>query len=240
MQTIRDVQLHIAVCDDEREDLRQITDMIRSIMAEERVDCALSGFESSSALHTAIQGGAQFHILLLDVMMEGLDGMALASALREQGDDTAIIFISSNRDMALQGYEVSAVRYLAKPVRQSLLREALLYCCKMYCWKKEILLPTAKGQSRIPLSDIFYIEAMRRVTRLVLENRTEEVALKFSDLSALLPERQFILCHRSYLVNLKYIAYVRSREVELTNGEVLPVSKYRLEDLKKRFVDYNV
>ena len=77
--------------------------MIRSIMAEERVDCVLSGFESSSALYTAIQGGAQFHILLLDVMMEGLDGMALASALREQGDDTAIIFISSNRDMALQG-----------------------------------------------------------------------------------------------------------------------------------------
>lgn len=115
MQTIRDVQLHIAVCDDEREDLRQITDMIRSIMA---------------------------------------------------------------------------------------------------------------------------VEAMRRVTRLVLENRTEEVALKFSDLSALLLERQFILCHRSYLVNLKYIAYVRSREVELTNGEVLPVSKYRLEDLKKRLVDY--
>lgn len=117
MLTIRDVQLHIAVCDDEREDLRQITDMIRSIMA---------------------------------------------------------------------------------------------------------------------------VEAMRRVTRLVLENRTEEVALKFSDLSALLLERQFILCHRSYLVNLKYIAYVRSREVELTNGEVLPVSKYRLEDLKKRLVDYNV
>jgi len=115
MQTIQDTRLHIAVCDDERDDLRQITDMTRRIMEEEGVDCALFSFESGSALYAAIQGGARFHILLLDVMMEGLDGMALAAVLREQGDDTAIIFISSNRDMALQGYEVSAVRYLANP-----------------------------------------------------------------------------------------------------------------------------
>ena len=240
MQTIQDTRLHIAVCDDEREDLRQITDMTREIMEEEGMDCAIFGFESCSSLHAAIQGGAQFHILLLDVMMEGLDGMALAAVLREQGNDTAIIFISANRDMALQGYEVSAARYLAKPLRRPMLREALLYCCKMYCGKKEILLPTAKGQRRISLSDILYVEAMRRVTYLALADRPEEIALKFSDLSALLPERHFILCHRSYLVNLKHIGYVRSREIELTNGEVLPVSKYRLEELKKRLVDYNV
>ena len=49
--------------------------------------------------------------------------------------------MSSNREMAMRGYEVSAARYLAKP-----LREALLYCCKTFCEKKEILLPTSKGQ----------------------------------------------------------------------------------------------
>ena len=42
--------------------------------------------------------------------------MALAAALREKGDHTAIIFISSNLEMALRGYEVEAARYLAKPV----------------------------------------------------------------------------------------------------------------------------
>ena len=49
--------------------------------------------------------------------------------------------MSSNREMAMRGYEVSAARYLAKP-----LREALLYCCKTFCEKKEILLPTSKDQ----------------------------------------------------------------------------------------------
>ena len=47
------------------------------------------------------------------------------------------------------GYEVSAARYLAKPLREDQLREALLYCYKTFCEKKEILLPTTRGQRRI-------------------------------------------------------------------------------------------
>ena len=231
-------QLHIAVCDDEPIDRQQASTLAAAIMEAERLACSVSTFESATALLTAIQDGAQFHILLLDVMMEGLDGMELAAALRKLGDGTAIIFISSNRDMALRGYEVSAARYLAKPLQAERLREALLYCYKTFCEKKEILLPTAKGQRRIPLSDILYVEAMERVTKLALTDRLEEVSMKFSHLSALLPERQFVLCHRSYLVNLEHTAYIRSRDLELTTGEVLPVSRYRVDDLQKQFVAY--
>lgn len=231
-------QLHIAVCDDEPIDRQQVSVLTTEIMVLEGWTCSVSSYESATSLLAAIQGGAQFHILLLDVMMEGLDGMELASALRKLGDGTAIIFISSNREMALRGYEVSAARYLSKPLQAEQLREALLYCCKTFCEKKEILLPTAKGQRRVPLSEILYAEAMERVTKLALVDRQEEVSMKFSDLSALLPEHQFFLCHRSYLVNLDHIAYIRSRELELTTGEVLPVSKYRLDGLQKRLVDY--
>ena len=231
-------QLQIAVCDDEAIDRQQAETLTTEIMAEEGLDCSVSTYESAEALLTAIQGGAQFHILLLDVMMEGLDGMELAAALRKLGDSTAIIFISSNRELALRGYEVSAARYLAKPLREEQLREALVYCYKTFCEKKEILLPTSKGQRGIPLSDILYAEAMERVTKLALTDQAEEISMKFSDLSALLPERQFIPCHRSYLVNLEHIAYIRSRDLELTTGEVLPVSRYRADGLQKQFVSY--
>ena len=231
-------QLHIAICDDEPMDRQQAEALTTDIMTAEGLACSLSSYESATALLTAILGGAQFHILLLDVMMEGLDGMELAAALRKLGDGTAIIFISSNRELALRGYEVSAARYLAKPLREDQLREALLYCCKTFCEKKEILLPTSKGQRGISLSKILYAEAMERVTKLALTDRLEEVSMKFSNLSALLPERQFALCHRSYLVNLDYVAYIRGQELELTTGEVLPVSRYRAEDLQKQFVAY--
>ncbi len=233
-----DTQLHIAVCDDETADLHQAMELTEGLMKAERVACSVTGYGDGNALLAAIRNGAKFHILLLDVMMDEMDGIGLAAALRKLGDSTAIVFISSNREMALRGYEVSAARYLAKPIDRLRLREALLYCYRTFCKKREILLPTGKGQRRIPLSDVLYAEAMGRATRLVLAHRTEEVSLKFSDLAALLPERQFALCHRSYLVNLDHIGYIRSRELELTTGEILPVSKYRLEDLQKQFIDY--
>ena len=204
-------QLHIAICDDESIDRQRAADLTNEISTEEGLACSLSIYGSAMALLNAIQGGTQFHILLLDVMMDGLDGMALAAALRELGDST---------------------------LQHAQLREALLYCYKTFCEKKEILLPTTKGQRRIPLASILYAEAMERVTKLALTDRVEELSIKFSNLTLLLPERQFVFCHRSYLVNLEQIAYIRSRELELTSGEILPVSRYRLEDLQKRFVGY--
>ena len=185
-----------------------------------------------------IQNGAQFQLLLLDVMMDGLDGMALAAALREMGDSNAIIFISSNREMALQGYEVSAARYLAKPLQRPQLREALLYCYKTFCEKKEILLPTEKGQSKLSPSDIIYAESWERGARLQLTSGPIETPAKLSELAAILPERSFTLCHRTILVNLAFVKHLRSREIELADGRMLPVSKYRASDVKKRLLGY--
>ena len=45
--------------------------------------------------------------------------------------------------------------------------------------KKEVLLPTAKGQCRIPLSNILYAEAMERVTKLALMDRLEDLQKRF-------------------------------------------------------------
>ena len=231
-------QLHIAVCDDEVIDRKRAKRITTDIMEAEGLACSLSVYESAKALLTAIQGGAQFHILLLDVMMDGLDGMEFAAALRKLGDNTAIVFMSTNREMALRGYEVSAVRYLAKPLREEQLREALLYCYKTFCEKKEILLPTEKGQSKMAPSDIIYAEPWERGVRLWLTSGPIETSAKFSNLTTILPERSFTLCHRTILVNLAFIKHLRSNEIELADGKTLPVSKYRSSDLKKRLLGY--
>ena len=231
-------QLQIAVCDDVPMDRQQAETLTTDIMTAEGLDCSVSGFGSSAALLAAIQGGEQFHILLLDVMMEGLDGMELAAALRKLGDSAAIIFISSNREMALRGYEVSAARYLAKPLQMEELREALLYCYKTFCEKKEILLPTEKGQSKLAPSDIVYVESWERGSRLQLTSGPIETTVKISELASMLPERRFTFCHRTILVNLAFIKHLRPCEIELADGRILPVSRHRGSDLKKRLLGY--
>ncbi len=230
--------LRIAVCDDEALDRAQIAQMAQEILRAEEIPAEIACFASAGALLHAIQTGGAFQILLLDVMMEGMDGMELAAALRAGQEEAAIVFISSNREMALRGYEVAAARYLAKPLDAEKLREALLHCCAAYLQPREIVLPTSEGQSKVNVRAIVYVEPWDRGVRLHFAHKKVEVRMSISQVAALLPEHQFAYCHRTLLVNLAYVRHLRYCELELKSGERLPISKYRLAQFKSEFMKY--
>ena len=230
--------LRLAICDDEPMDCALVAQMSREILGAEGVEAELSAYPSAAELLRAIRAGRAFHIFLLDVMMEGMDGMELAAALRAGHEDAAIIFISSNREMALRGYEVAAARYLAKPLDREKLREALLYCCADHARRRALALPTAEGQTRVDPSAIVYVEAWERGVRLDLGAEKLEAKIPISQIAAMLPEGQFAYCHRTLLVNLACVRHVRYCELELKNGERLPISKYRLAQFKSEFLKY--
>ncbi len=224
--------LSIAVCDDECSDLKEIEALTKAILQEEKIECQVAIYENGTSLLSAMEEGLQFHILLLDVLMEQPDGMQVAASLRERGNRIPIIFLSVNREMAMQGYMVAASRYLAKPIERQLLREALLFCIQRSCTKKEILLKTTKGQSRILVSEILYAESWNRGIRLILTHGSEESHMKISELADILPSPPFVFCHRTILVNLSYVQHLRYCELDLKSGASLPVSKYRFADVR--------
>lgn len=231
-------RINIAVCDDMHEDRTQIEIMTGEILASENIPCNITGYDSAKALLDGIHNGAQYNILLLDVMMDELNGIEFASILRAGEDNTDIIFISSNREMALCGYEVSAVRYLAKPLNEEKLKEALLHCYKKWKEKKEILIPTKQGLHRISVSDIQYVEAYDRGTRFVLDGEQMQCRFKMSEVETMLPETIFFQCHRGFIVNLTSIKGVRCYEFVLKNGHLVPIAKPRYNESYKKFVNY--
>lgn len=228
--------LRLAVCDDESIYCDQIAQWTQAILRDEGLEGEIDCFPNGQALLDAMEAGASFSILLLDVMMDGKDGMTLASILRQQGRKIPIIFISNNREMALRGYEVEAARYLAKPLDKQKLREALLYCWRQLGGDRELLLPTASGQHRIQPSSILYAETYGRGVRIVLEGGQLESRLKISELAAMLPGSQYTFCHRTILVNLDFVTSIRYCELELKDGTRLPISKYRLSEIRSQLL----
>lgn len=229
-------RLRLAVCDDEPAFCDRLVECVREILAQERLEADIDRFESARALLKTIESGAAFSCLLLDVMMDDMDGMALAAALRAQGQRMPIVFISNNREMALRGYEVAAARYLAKPLDGQKLCEALLYCCKTLGAGGELLLPTADGYRRIASSSIMYAETFGRGIRIALKDGQLECRMKISELAAMLPAGQYVFCHRTILVNLDFVTSIRYCELELTSGARLPISKYRLAELRAQLL----
>ena len=230
--------LHIAVCDDRSDDLAEIISMTSQILQEENIDFTIVEYTSGVTLLADMQNGKRFQLLLLDVMLDDLDGIQLAAELRRRENKIQIVFISANREMAMDGYEVSAARYLAKPLNPLKLKEALLYCYQQQNIKKEILLPTNKGMLRTPFSDIQYVEAFDRGTKIVLKDKTLEIRLKFSEIAVMFPKNDFLRCHRAFLVNLGCVTFVHQYEFVLQSGLTVPIGQARYTEVKNKFADY--
>ena len=234
-----DYRLKIAVCDECPEDLRRISDMAEKMLSEEKIDCEITCFSSAEELLSAIGKGNSFHVILLEAVFKEIGGIQLALQIRKMNPDISVVFVSFDRETALSGYEVQAVRYLAKPVETEKLREALVFCYRKVRPIKNILLPTANGTRKLSFSEIVYIETWGRGVRVRLTGGEEVAGMKISDLAAVLPQNQFALCHRTVLVNLAFVKYLRYCELEMKTGSVLPVSKYRLNDIREKLLNYS-
>ena len=231
-----DIQLRIAICDNDPADRKETADLTVQILQDASIVCQISQYTGGNALLEDVQAGAQYDLLLLDVLLEDLDGISLAARVRQQRNDAAIVFISANREMALLGYEVSAARYLAKPLEREKLKEALLHCCGSCQARKELLLPTERGQYRVSCSEIRYVEAFERGARVFLGDETLVTRLKFGQVDAMLPKPGFVMCHRAYIVNLAYVKRMGLKEFEMTNGTRIPISKYRHQQVSRQFL----
>lgn len=228
----------IAVCDDEEADRIKIKDMAGRILREEGIPFEISSYDHPEALGKDLQDGAKYHLLLLDVMMPKKNGMELARQLRSGEVDSSIVFISSNREMALQGYEVSAVRYLAKPLDENRLREALLFCYEKVQANSELFLPVTGGARRVSPQDIFYIEIVGRKCRICQREEEWDTTVSMGQLEDMILDRGFIRCHQSFLINLRYVQEFRKSSMELIDGRLVPVSKNRMKAVREAFFEY--
>ena len=234
------IAIKIAVCDDKNTDLESTAALCRQVLDNSDMLYDITLFHSGSELIGSVSKGESYDIILLDMVMEGKDGMETARAVRSLDEDVFIIFASRNKELAIMGYEVSAVRYLAKPIDEIKLTEALLTCCSRIFDGTNILVPTDQGKYRIALSDIQFIEASDRGTRFTLTNESFHSRLKLNEAEAMLHHSTFILCHRAYIVNLSHVRHLRRYEFRLKSGEVVPVSKGRYNDIRSRFTDYKI
>lgn len=86
--------------------------------------------------------------------MPGMNGMDLAKKLRADKETMQIIFITGLAGYALEGYDVDAVSYLVKPVRQEALFSSLTRALKR-CRRQEpvLFVETSEGRIRVKFSD---------------------------------------------------------------------------------------
>ena len=189
----------------------------------------------------ASSGLSGIDILLIGVRLgEGAaSGIDLVDALVPRGGSVQVIYVSDHLEYALQVYRTEHTWFLAKPVEPDSLNAALARAIEnLGCMQSKPILVRARGSLvQLVPQDIMYVESERRRAHIHLSGREVVAYAKLSELECALPP-QFIRCHKSFLVNMDYIAQLRARDVLLVTGDVLPVSQRCRKTLQDCFMRY--
>ena len=122
--------MRIAVCDDEKQERQLIVDWLQQ---ENISKFDIDEYVSADHLLGAIRGGLLYHLIYLDIEMPGENnGMDAARILAQENNPAMLVFITSHREFINQGYKVSALDFLVKPLDAEEFRETLQRCRKQY------------------------------------------------------------------------------------------------------------
>ena len=220
--------LWIAVCDDEVMECSRTATKIRGILDEMNVPCTIRQFYNGREL---LQSPESFDIIFLDIIMGGMDGMRTAQLVREKAYDKLLIFISASRDYVFDAYDVEAFQYLVKPIEDKKLKKVLQKAvCKTEERSQAFILVSRDRQNRkLFQDDIYYFEIRGRMIDI---HGTGGIFSYYEQIGILERELQgkgFFRCHKSCLVNLKYVDVYNRQELVLDNGERIAIAKRRYE-----------
>lgn len=229
--------LSIAVCDDELIECCSLAGKIKEILEEMKIPCIIRQFRSGREL---LQASESFDIVFLDIIMCDLDGMKTAQLFRDKAFDKIIIFISSSREFVFDAYDVEAFQYLLKPVNDKKLKNVLQKAVlKTESRSQEFIIVSRERQKRkLFLDDIYYFEIRGRVVDVHGAEGIFTYYEQIGELENKLRDKGFFRCHKSYLINLRYVDGYNRQDVILDNGEKIMIAKRRYEEFCREILKF--
>ncbi len=226
--------LSIAVCDDEILDCCNMAKDINDVLEEIGIPFIVRQFSSGRDLLNAMEN---FDVIFLDIMMCGMDGMKTAQLLREKAFDKILIFISASRDYVFEAYDVEAFQYLVKPIDSYKLKNVLQRVVKKLENHSQefMLINQDRTRKKLLLREIYYFEIRGRIISV---HGVEGIFDYYEQIGTLEKELQgkgFFRCHKSFLVNLKYVDNYNRQEVILDTGAI---AKRRYEAFCQEILEY--
>lgn len=223
----------VAFYHQEPEESAEVLKDIQSLNLEISITC----FSDLSSLMDSPIG---FQIIFIYISSKDKDTSSLdpIEDLRCRMPSVSLVFLSDTRYFALDAFRFHAAHYLISPFSQTDLMSALTRCFLEQNIRSERMLKIKPVKNPVPafvpLSDISYIEIIRKIVILHTENREFHTYSTLSSISRQLDER-FFQVHKSFIINMEYISSLDANDVILKDGNHIPLSRMHKTALKERY-----
>lgn len=232
----------IAICDDEEYYVQKIKKLVENILQQKGMtDYRIDTYESGQELCKDAEKIKEYGIVFLDINMQGMNGIEAAEWIRDVNSEVYLVFVTAYVDYAVEGYRVEAIRFLLKDMLDKMLSECMNTILeKMKNNKRIVSFPFVEGRREVLLQNIYCIENQKHKQTFHLYGKKDtefHLYSKLDDLEQELSCYGFIRIHKSYLVNVRYIAAIENYKVKLKTGEALPVPREKYREVKARYFE---
>lgn len=181
----------------------------------------------------------RYDIIFLDVYLQDTMGIDIAKNLRELGEDCALVFITSSKNHAIEGFELRAQHYLIKPITEKLVFEALDRCKSVLEKDMQyISIHNGKLNQRIFLNDIIYIEVFDKVSVIHSKLEVIKTYTPLSQLEKQLGGLPFLRCHRCSIINMLYVDDFTATDFIMKDGRSIGIRKVGSVGIRQQYLDF--
>ena len=230
--------MRVAVCDDLKEILDEIKQLLEKISFVKTVDV----FSDINLFYEELKDGTKYDVVLMDIdWKKDKTGIDFSQELVTISPYTQIIYVTAYtldyvEDAVLKTNNLCG--FVMKPVKIEVLQKSLEKVRKQREQRDGKLVIKYKSNVHvIPYEMIYYLESDRHKVSVKVGDQEYQCTEKLETLKSQLGE-QFLDCHKSFLVNMDKIAEIRKMELELVSGDIIPISKKKYGEAKARFFEY--
>ena len=187
-------------------------------------------------------------LYLLDVDLQSdINGIELAAKIKELDISATIVFITTHSEMVYDTFKfkVEAMDYIIKDDSLETIEQKVIECMHSaydrllrgkHTARKYFAVKVGSQHLHIPYDDIMYFESsVERRNKLILHRISSMLEFRGTIGVASDLESPFCKCHQSFVVNINFVKQIDTarREIELTDGTIIPVAKRKLTEVLK-------
>lgn len=229
----------LALCEDNAAHSCYAAKIIQEAFREDEL--SLRSFSNGEELlHTLTSERYIPDAVVLDIEMDGENGIAIAARLNELLPDCRIIFLTGYAEYASEAYLVKHVWFVLKDQADKYLVPAIK---KAISDRSEMRAPQTmmlrvEGRTVIvPVKDIIYLDRFGRKGRVFCTSCCFTVSESPAKLVSPALDNVIVRCHQGYWVNLHHVAALDHGEFVMKDGTRIPISRGYRDEARSRFFD---
>lgn len=231
--------MRIIVCDDDKNMSSLIRQWTKEYLEGKAYQfiCCETGLELLSEMKD--YRGKDPQIVFMDIKLKNDNGIEIARILNKSYGNIFIIFISGYTEYFEDSFEADPIYFLIKPIKKETFKKAMDKAIDKisHTKQKSFFIMQDRNLTKVFVDDIHYAESSGRKIRLYGKFGKLEYYEKMDLLEQQLG-KDFIRCHKSFLVHMKYIHCVDRQNIIMMDQKIIPISKKKVNDTKKIIFQY--